>query len=87
MMAVPSRPRWSIRRCISSSGTGSDTLSYSLQYAQARLQNRAGTNLRQHRMRSRSQRARHHRVLAHLAPAAIARPLAVDLRGSAHLYY
>src|ERR1700758_4828702 len=43
MMLVPSRARWSMRRSISSSGTGSETLSYSLQYAQERLQKRMGT--------------------------------------------
>ena len=43
MMLVPSRPRWSMRRSISSTGTGSETLSYSLQYAQERLQKRMGT--------------------------------------------
>src|SRR5260370_1408346 len=40
---VPSRPRSSIRRSISSSGTGSETSSNSLQYVQARLHRRIGT--------------------------------------------
>ena len=42
IMAVPSRPSASILRFISSRGTGFDTLSYSLQYAQLKLQKRMG---------------------------------------------
>src|ERR1700684_2946000 len=42
-MLGPSRPRCSNLRAISSIGTGFETLSYSLQYAQERLQKRAGT--------------------------------------------
>src|SRR5882757_8191666 len=43
MTEVPSLPRSSIRRSISSSGTGSETSSNSLQYVQARLHRRIGT--------------------------------------------
>src|SRR5260370_27293883 len=43
MTEVPSLPRSSIRRNISSSGTGSETSSNSLQYVQARLHRRIGT--------------------------------------------
>src|SRR5215467_13515144 len=43
MIDVPSPASRSIRRLTVSSGTGSDVLSYSLQYLQDRLQRRIGT--------------------------------------------
>src|SRR5271169_5043686 len=42
MMDVPSRARWSIRRFITSVGTGFEKSSYSLQYVHERLQRRIG---------------------------------------------
>ena len=42
MIEVPSAASWSMRRSISSIATGWETWSYSLQYAQARLQRRVG---------------------------------------------
>ena len=46
-----------------------------------------GDNLRQHRMRSGSQRARHHRVLARLAPGRNQPPAHRRSPGNPHLFY